>query len=107
MPRYIIRLTEGGRAWYLEWSTVVDAPVTFGMPLDEFRRYYRETYGTEGMRGLPDRLERAKRTGSSSMVGGYMTADDAITPNRAGPHETELSKAEIIDWYCKKRKDPE
>jgi hypothetical protein len=28
MPRYIVRLDDGGTAYYLEWSTIVDAPVT-------------------------------------------------------------------------------
>lgn len=33
MGRAIIKLNDGKRDWYLEWSTVVDAPVTYGMSL--------------------------------------------------------------------------
>lgn len=52
---------------YLEWSTVVDAPVTFGMTLEEFREHYREQYGAASMAELEQRLARVE--GSTDSVG--------------------------------------
>lgn len=49
MPRYICKLQDGDTAYYMEWSTVVDAPVTFGMTLEEFMEHYREEYGKRGL----------------------------------------------------------
>lgn len=56
MGRYILKIKDH----YLEWSTVVDAPVTFGMLLPEFKEYYRDEYGRDGYRELKHRLERVE-----------------------------------------------
>lgn len=90
MPRYIIEL--GGKL--LEWSTVVDAPVSEPMDEAEFRAHYQNCYGTDGMRDLDSRLERVRATGCSSLGG--LTADDVIQGNRAGPNEKTLSKAALL-----------
>lgn len=41
MPRFIIKLTDpkDGLSYYLIWSTVVDAPVTYGLSLDEIKEW--------------------------------------------------------------------
>ena len=39
MGRFIIKLSGEGRDFYLEWSTVVDVPITSGMSLKEFKKY--------------------------------------------------------------------
>jgi hypothetical protein len=100
MPRYIIKLTDdrSGIPYYMEWSTVVDAPVTGGGSLQEFKRYYRREYGNQGMRDLPDRLSRVEAKGTSD----HMHADvgELIANNRAGKGETCLTKEQIIDRYC-------
>lgn len=99
MPRYILKLTtqkEGD--YYLEWSTVVDAPATYGMRLDEFRQYYKDMYGGKGMESLPARLERVEKNGSSTMDGD--SARDVIRRNRAGPGESSLHYWEIYRAYC-------
>jgi hypothetical protein len=41
MGRFICKFEDKDDVYYLEWSTVVDAPVTFGMSLEEFKEYYR------------------------------------------------------------------
>lgn len=97
MPRYIIKLDTPHGPRYMEWSTVVDAPVTYGVPLERFKAYYRERYGTEGMKELPERLERVERTGTSDMIG---TLDGLISCNRAGDKEEELTMEQIIERYC-------
>lgn len=88
MPRFICKL-EG---LYFEWSTIVDAPVTRGMTLDEFRAYYRDEYGRGDMELLGERLARVEATGTSAHG---RTLDEVFECNRAGPNETCATKAEI------------
>ena len=65
MPRYIIKLPTPIGDRYLEWSSIVDAPITYGLTLEEFTDYYRSEYGDQGMRDLPDRMARVEATGTS------------------------------------------
>jgi len=94
MGKFIVKLGEH----YLEWSTVVDAPVTFGMSLAEFKEYYRWENGERGMKELVARLERVEKKGTSSFTD--VDAEDTISINRAGPNETELTRHEIHQAYC-------
>ena len=50
MGRGIVRLNDGKRDWYLEWSTICDAPATYGMSRDEIYQYRLESTGTDGVR---------------------------------------------------------
>lgn len=97
MPRYIIKLNDQ----YLEWSTVVDAPITFGMSLAEFKEHYRSEYGEDGMRCLAERLERVERVGTSEI--GAMRIEDTISCNRAGDNDKRLTKKQIVAKYCPTR----
>ncbi len=102
MPRYICKFEDGDKNYYMEWSTVVDAPVTWGLSLEEFEDHYRQKYGDEGMRYLPNRMERVEAKGTSSelhdsledLIGGY---------NRAGKNETFLTLEQIVDSFCRNR----
>jgi len=95
MPRYIVKLHDH----YFEWSTIVDAPVTFGMTLDEFTEYYEAEYGHDGMRDLPERLARVEEYGTSGLCG--QTPNDLISGyNRAGPDECYLTLNEVYLAYC-------
>jgi len=98
MPRYICKIANDECAWYLEWSTVVDAPVTFGMSLEEFKEYYKDEYGRQGIEDLDRRLERVEAKGISAF--NYDSVDDLIGWNRAGKDESCLSKQQLIDVYC-------
>lgn len=100
MGSYIVKLEDK----YLVWSSTVDAPVTFGMTLDEFREYYKEEHGREGLRELPFRLERVDAKGTSAHDD--ENANDTIWLNRAGPDETVLHREEIIEFYIRRREDP-
>jgi len=100
MGRFIIKLSGEGRDFYLEWSTVVDVPITSGMSLKEFKKYYRKEYGSEGMRELPERLRRVESTGCSAP---HTTLDNFLSCNRAGDNEEEISKEEIFKKYCLER----
>lgn len=101
MPRYIIKLTDQEESWYLEWSTIVDAPVTYGMSYGEFLEWYKEEYGRQGMEDLPDRLARVEKTGTSSRFNESL--EDLISYNRAGPKETCLTLKELIETYCRRK----
>lgn len=80
--------------WFFVWSTIVDAPVTKAMRRAEFESFYRECYGSEGMKELPARLERAIAKGTSSFDG--ESAEDLIAGNRAGNNEEELSFYNVL-----------
>ena len=98
MGRFLMRLKGREGVYILEWSTIVDAPVTFGMPLAEFEAYYKEQYGANGLRELPERLARLEKYGTSLVDG--RTPQDAISGNRAGPNEKRLTLREIYKAYC-------
>lgn len=98
MPRYIIKLD--GK--YLEWSTVVDAPVTEPMNLDDFREYYKMRNGTESMLMLEPRLERVEATGTSAH---NTSVGELICGNRAGEGETCLTREQILAFYVNKTVD--
>lgn len=94
VPSYLVKLND----YYFEFSTIVDAPTTFGMSLEDFKKYYREMYGLDGMRILDERLERVERYGTSSQL--KETAAEMLGGNRAGPNEEELTTDEIFKAYC-------
>lgn len=99
MPKYIIKLEDEGQSYYLEWSTIVDAPVSIGMLLDEFKIRYKHKYGTEGMKELDERLERVNLQGTSALH--YLTVDVLLELNRAGPEESHLNMEGIIEKYIR------
>jgi hypothetical protein len=98
MPSYIIRLEREGSPVYLEWSTIVDAPTTNGMTLEDLHEHVRDRYGSEGLRELPARLERVAATGCSRLSGDL---DELLECNRAGPNEEHLTREQIVERYCR------
>lgn len=102
MPRFIIKIHDEklNKDWYMEWSTIVDAPVTYGYDIESFKEYYKERYGTEGMRDLPERIERVKQTGCSAFPP-YDNIESFLNYNRAGNDETTINKEGILERYCR------
>lgn len=94
MPRYIVKLAEDE---YMEWSTVVDAPVTYICTRKEFEDFYRKEYGEDGMRTLPERMERVEQKGTSCLLDD--SAEQTVKFNRAGPNESTLTFDEIRQRY--------
>lgn len=92
MARGIIKIKDK----YFEWSTVVDAPITYGMNLEQLNEYIKSEYGEEGLRNLPRRLESVEEVGSSFMGD---TLYGTICANRAGDDETTLTEDEIYEKY--------
>jgi hypothetical protein len=102
MGRFICKVTDpqDNKDYYLEWSTVVDAPVTWGMTLEKFEEYYREEYGRRSMDfEFIERMDRVEKKGTSSRLDDSF--DDVISCNRAGKNDTNLTKEQIIDAYCR------
>lgn len=106
MPTYIIRLIDprGGKAYCMEWSTIVDAPVTEGMSLPDFMDFYRRQYGESKTRCIGGRLERVERTGISSECD---TLEQICRHNRAGERETSLDYFGLLDAYCRPQREPD
>lgn len=94
MANYIIKL--GG--YYLEWSTVLDAPICKGMSLDVFKIYYGIKYGSGNTTDLPGQLERVEEKGTSSILDTNL--DSLLSYNRAGDNENHLTIEELITEYC-------
>ncbi len=99
MPRYIVKLTDENVDYYMEWSTIVDAPITFGMSLEEFKEYYQEEYGRRGMEDeFENRMKRVEKKGTSSIIDSSVEA--VISCNLAGDEGECLTRQEIIQKYC-------
>jgi len=101
MPSYIIKLTDekDNKDYYMEWSTIVDAPTTYGVDLDKFKENYKDEYGKSGMGELDQRLDRIAKHGTSARDG--TTVRELISCNRAGENEECLTEEEILDKYCR------
>lgn len=100
MPHYIIKVDHKGTPKYLIWSTIVDAPITYGMTRGEFEQFYATQYGRRGIEDLPERLARCDENGCSSFD---ETLRQLIRGNRAGDKERTLTLDEIIVKYCDDR----
>src|SRR5262245_2894012 len=96
MPRYLVKLDDDA---YVEWSTVVDAPVTHVVTRAETIRWNQRQGCT-----LPEAQERTARTdknGHSAMWFSPESTEQLIAGNRAGEGESELSLAEILEQYAR------
>jgi hypothetical protein len=94
MGNYIVKIKDH----YLEWSTIMDAPVTFGMDRVELQAHIAEEYGLHGVDTLPERMARVNVKGVSSY--NHDSVEELISGNRAGPNEKELTLEEIYQAYC-------
>jgi hypothetical protein len=99
MPRYIVCLKRDGKKRFCEWSTVVDAPVTYLLTEAQFREYYEAEYGKAGQADLDARIERAKTNGTSALDG--TTAEELARGNRAGKDEKPLPFDELWDEFLR------
>lgn len=98
MGRFVIKLEDEKRPWYLVWSTVVDAPVTYGMSLEELKEFWLKEYGRVGAQELEEMLARVDTYGHSRNYPGMLA--ETIGFNRAGKDETCFSKEDLLAAYC-------
>ncbi len=83
---------------YNIYTTIADgACYESALTLEQLEEVIRLDHGEQGVRELPDRLERAHRTGCSSVYG--QTLEECISCNRAGPNETRLPADVFIEKY--------
>lgn len=85
MGRGIVKLADNE---YVEWSTVVDAPVSWVMAYDEALE----------AAGDPARIVRADVFGTSYLSPPW-SLRDLLNGNRAGPDESEATLSEIRKLY--------
>ena len=104
MSHILFKLEREGEVRYFEWSTICDAPLTFGMTLEELHDYVRERYGPPGLEELPKRLERVERSGTSALPG-PLSAEDLLKGNRAGAGETTIGIDEFWTRFVTERPD--
>lgn len=93
MGNPIIKL--GGQ--YLIWSSISDAPNTYGMTRHELEEHIREEHGRNGLRDLADRMVRVDAKGTSSHDDD--SAETTVSGNRAGENETCLTVEQIVEFY--------
>lgn len=100
MPTHIIKLYDAktARDYYMEWSTIVQVPITWGMTLDEFYQYYKEKYGTAGMVDLPNRLARTADQGCS--IPGA-AADDLLSTFDMNRPKVGDQREFILENFCR------
>ena len=101
MGRFIVKMKRDDEVRYCEWSTIVDAPVTYLMSLEEFTDYYREEYGIDA--AFEQRMARVEATGVSSHVSSYAGLWGC---NRAGEDETQLTEEQFWVEYNDNRPGP-
>jgi hypothetical protein len=105
MPVFIGSFVHGDVRYFVEHSTVVDAPVSCAMTESEFIDYYirnsnlKEDKAREQLR---PRLERAIRKGSSA-IDETEDFNGLVWVNRAGPREGCLTVAEYKKYVLSER----
>lgn len=100
MKRIFISLQQDaptGKEYFLEWSTIVDAPMSKGMSLEEFVAYFKTEHPND-VHLLHDILQRVAKNGHSSII--HDSIDSIIMENTAGDDDQELTKKQIIEKYC-------
>ena len=88
----------GGK--YLLWSTISDAPVSYGMTLDELRAHVKEETGRRGLLELERRLMRVEEKGTSFYQD--RCVEDTIQFNYAGEDRTCLAIDQIEQHFIKR-----
>ena len=95
MGSFICMFQEGGYEVWFKWSTIVDAPTIIFHNIQDLESWYQKEFGFAGMRELPARIERARKTGTSAHGSDL---ESLMTHNRAGKDETTLSNEDLKDW---------
>ena len=98
MGRCIAKLAEDE---YVEWSTVVDAPVSWIMDRDQLAAHIQCRFGEVGLEDLDERLARCEKRGHSAFwPGAGDSIDDLIRGNHAAADGTELTLDQLRERYA-------
>lgn len=95
MKYEIVYIKEGQEEWFLAWSDIVDAPVCYGRSDVELLQFFKDHDVNVDNLDFMDACEEATQTDHSSHW----------NHNRAGQGETSISRAEIIEKYCRSFKN--
>jgi hypothetical protein len=92
MGRYVCYLADRDR-WF-EFSSVVEAPVTGLMTEEEFVEHYTRLYGEMAAEashqdGMRARMARARKNGTSDMVGRYDTFEKWLEMNTLNTYRSD------------------
>ena len=102
MPKYIAKLKEDG---YVEWSTIVDAPVTYILTREHMLAHLDAEYGRSSFEGNRERLDRADKYGTSCIDTNF-SLEELLLCNRAGDKTRSISLKKILQKYdLKQAKD--
>jgi len=88
---------------YFVWSTVTDAPSTYGMTERECVEWFSFNNNIRGFGHAAGLMALARKSGTTSSL---LSLDDIDYWNRAGHSETRLSLDEIYRIYCEERRLP-
>ncbi len=80
---------------YVEWSTVVDAPVTYVMTRREMHEYVLREYGRMGI-GALNEAELARLDGQHGTTSQFTSLAEILGYNRAGNLDEHLSTVEAL-----------
>lgn len=80
-----------GKEVFIIWSSIVDAPITYGSTMKQIKNLWKQEFGRSGL----ENLESALKAGTKRIF----TIQEASTVNRAGLNETHLTPAQIVDYY--------
>lgn len=89
MGNSIVKHCISGKDRYLVWSSIVDAPITYGITKKQLLQFWRTEYGRSGVEDLERRLA----------AGRTKTVDCMVSCNRAGKDETRLTTEQIVDYF--------
>lgn len=106
MARYIIKITDpvDNKPYYLEWSTVVDAPVSNGMTREKMKEYLDDIsadFFYTGLLSAEERLKRTDQKGCSSMD--RATIDNVLTSYQycINLENEEQALEHMLNEYCR------
>ena len=91
MGRAIVKIKDK----YFVWSSIVDAPITYGMTVAELKAWHKLEYGKSV--DVEQRLKRVEERGTSYID--CRSVEEVIRMNRAGDNETCLTADEIYEKY--------
>jgi len=86
--------------YMFERSTIVDAPTTYILTIDEYLKFYKEMYWDIWLENLD--VEYLKKHWSIWIPCRYKNVRDLVKWNRAWKNETTLSYKKLIDAYLYK-----
>ena len=107
MGRVLCKIPHEGKDYYLVWSTIVDAFITYGMSLEEFTEWMREEEGRRYMEMDHNRrMEKVEMFGTSSAFN--KSPEELISLNHCGPKQQRITMEGIIyDLITRRPEDEE